>query len=482
MYLPSNIQLISIPSVIFCTLFVWNAVVYLTFSRLLAANDRTRTLPAAAETRKKYLYFGLTSLCLAVYSFGQVYLYSSETLERALFWQRLQFLSAIPLFIFFTQFSAKYLGLVSRYWNRVVPIATLLFAPLVFWGQSFLYNIAAPKKVMIGNQYWGGFLEGRMAPLAYLFIAWCVPHLLYLGTLWVKRYRSRTERILLPVSFIIFTIAVVNDVLILAEVYSFFYMMELGFVAFIVAMSFQMFHDFLEVNQQFVRKTREVEILNEEMSFLVSTISHDFMAPLLSIGGFTKVLEEFNAEQNERFKHCLERINYNSDHMRELVQDLSTYVKIGRVVEELNDVDMERVLKDVLGMLEYPKRYGRAHLEIPTKWPALVSSEKRLRQIFFNLMENALKYSPSEEAYVGVHSEPRQGGVLFEVEDQGPGIPRHLCEKVFEPFFRDHPERPGTGLGLAIVKKSAERLGGKAWVDRNYHAGARFCIWLPSQM
>ncbi|MDH3584497.1 MAG: HAMP domain-containing histidine kinase, partial [Phycisphaerae bacterium] len=119
-------------------------------------------------------------------------------------------------------------------------------------------------------------------------------------------------------------------------------------------------------------------------------------------------------------------------------------------------------------------------LEIQPDLPSITGDSRRLREVFLNLLNNALKYGcdgSSPVIRVGATGEGAQ--VHFWVEDEGPGIPRELRERAFEIFQRLCPEKEGSGVGLALVRKIVEIHGGRVWIDPDYEDGARFCLAFP---
>jgi len=467
---PSHIRLISLPSIVCCTLFLWNALVYLNFARRARMRE---------DFPEKYFYFGFTSLALALYSFGTFNLYSSDQLFVATFWQRWQLACTILIFICFVLFSVKHLQIRSFYLEKILPLVSLLFLPFVFIGEFFFHPVAVPKKFIIFS-YSTQILEADIGPVAIVYFAWLLANLLYLAKLYFRYYEKHRGRSFLFVALIFFMAAAVNDIFVASESYTFFYLLEWGFVIYILAWSFQLFDDYLAALQEVVNKTEEVQGLNEEMNFLVRTISHDFRAPLISVQGFVQILQEKNPEDSAKSKDFLRRIGNNADRMLDLLEDLSTYLKIGRVSHDDSEVNLN-ALGDELWDLLVPRRFPDAVAEWDLKYPVWHGSEKRLRQILMNLMENALKYSNKGKEWVRIASRDEKGGLLLTVEDRGLGVPEDCREKVFEPFFRQTNEVPGTGLGLAIVKKASEDLGGRAWIDSREAPGTLVCVWLPTK-
>lgn len=465
--IPEIIRKISLPSVVFCTLFMWNGVVYLGFSRIL---------PLDRNERLRYLFFALTSIGLSIVSYATFQLYSSVALSDSLFWCRLQMAATLPVFITFVLFTALTLKLHRGYFFRVLPVVTLLFAPFIYWDGGFFQNLASTTTFALGRRT-TRIIEAEPGMAFYLFLAWVVPNLLYLAFAWIQHYRKHLEGVALPLGFSVFVLCLFNDMLVVTKVYSFFYLAEFGFSVFILSMAIQLFKHYVDGMSRLDAKTMEAAALNEEIQFLVGAMSHDLKAPLISIRGFSELLEGGSERDPAQRMTFLGRIQANADQMLNLIDDLLNYIKLGWVFEDREAIDFKKMLNEVLLQLAGSDPTLAERLEPPIYWPALRSSPKGLRQILLNLLQNAAKFCP--QGKIRVDFVKRSGGLEFAVIDEGPGVAPELREQIFHPFFRSQREVPGTGMGLAIVRKTAERLGGKAWLDESHHGGACFRVFLP---
>lgn len=466
---PDHIRIVSLPSVAFCTLFLGIG----TLTLAIAVG-----LPKGLKERGKFFWFGLTALSMAVYSFATVLLYSAPSFNAVAFWQLLQLASALLLFIFFVLFSARYLELTHFYWNRLLPLLSLAFLPLLSIRDWILRPVLSPKTFAVGS-FSTKIFEFDLGPAAYVFIAWSLLNIFILGTEWFRYYLSNHRQWAIPLSFAVFFAAALNDGLVVGNVFPSFYLLEVGFLGFVFSMGYQIIHDYLETTQRLATKTQEVESLNEEMQFLVSSISHDLKSPLLSMTGFLKAMEELPAQDLKR-REYFTRIQDNAKHMEDMLADLTQFMRLGRVEPTQGPVDLKRVMAEVLWILEGEGLCPRERCEVPEDWPVIRSCERSVKQILVNLLHNAFKFCPSPEARVRVDCRREANGVLIGVADRGPGVPQEMKEKIFAPFVRLSSKLPGTGMGLAIAKKLSENLGGRVWLDTDYREGARFCVYLPN--
>lgn len=469
-WLPDTIRRVSLPSAVFFTLFVWNGIAYLGFARIL---------PLRTQQRLRFFLFGLISLSLAIYSIATFELYSAPDLRMSLFCNQLQLAAMVPTFIFFVMFTATYFETPSLYFSKLVPIVTLAFVPFLFWNGKFFQPVLEYRTFAFLG-YTTRVSEARLGPWYFLFLAWALPHVFFLGWRWFRYYRDHFQGWALPAGVALFVLSVVNDVLVATEAYRFFYMIEMGFAVLILTMAFQLFKFHVATMRELEARTREVAGLNEEMQFLVGAISHDLKAPLISIRGFSELLQNGRGEALEKRQEYLRRIENNAAQMLEWIDDLIHFMKVGRVLGESEAVDLAKTAEEVDGLLQSARESRRIAVEWPASWPPLRSSGKGVKQILLNLLQNAVKFSP-EGGSVRVQCFRDCEAVQLWVEDRGSGVPAELRERIFQPFFRHHGQVPGFGMGLAIVRKATEKLGGRVWLDATYEGGARFCVYLPDR-
>jgi PAS domain S-box-containing protein len=229
-------------------------------------------------------------------------------------------------------------------------------------------------------------------------------------------------------------------------------------------------------------RTAKLEAANKELEQFAYTISHDLRAPLICIEGFSNLLrdevrEKVEAEQAD----WIDIIISSTKRMNQLIADILELARIGRVVGQRVDVHLAELLDDIRQefLLTFEKR--RVTMTQDALFPPLVSDLQRLRQVFQNLISNAVKYNDKEEVHIDVHALEREQEVEIVISDNGMGIPADRREEIFGLFKRLHTDEEveGTGAGLAIVKKIVESLGGRIWVAGEVGAGSEFHFTLP---
>jgi two-component system phosphate regulon sensor histidine kinase PhoR len=218
----------------------------------------------------------------------------------------------------------------------------------------------------------------------------------------------------------------------------------------------------------------------------VANASHELRTPLTSIRGFVEALEDGAVNEPETAQRFLGKIRAHADRMAALVEDLLELSRLesGERPPRWEEVAPAEVAEDVVASFaSLAERKGLVLLRKDDGAPAVVTDADRLRRILENLVENAVKYTPSG-GRVDVRSRTApDGGSVLEVEDNGPGIPAEHLSRIFERFYRVDKARSrelgGTGLGLAIVKHLAEGMGASVSVESESGRGTCFRVAVP---
>jgi signal transduction histidine kinase len=220
---------------------------------------------------------------------------------------------------------------------------------------------------------------------------------------------------------------------------------------------------------------------NAELDSFVYSVSHDLRAPLVSLEGLAGLLaNDYGPRLDEDGRHYLERIVYNSSHMRRLLGDVLAMARVGREARALEPVDLRELVDEALERLA--GAIGERRIDVVVRdLPTLVGVRTELGQVVSNLIGNAVKYLGERTgATIEVGSATVEGFVECWVRDTGIGIEPAYHEKIFQPFQRlQEIEVPGSGLGLAIVRKIVEGAGGRIWVESTHGEGATFRFRWP---
>jgi signal transduction histidine kinase len=227
---------------------------------------------------------------------------------------------------------------------------------------------------------------------------------------------------------------------------------------------------------------QRLRALDELKNTILEAVSHELRTPLTAVLGFAEILqrEDWNISPEDR-RDFVRRIAANAGKLDRLLADLLDLDRLSRGVLQVRrrPTDLGALARRIVEQLELPDdREVRveagpvvAHVD-PTK----------VERIVENLLANAIKHTPAGTAVL-VLVRPERDGVLFAVEDAGPGVSWELREAVFEPF-RHGPgaprHSPGLGLGLSLVARLAELHGGRAWAEERRGGGASFRVFLPN--
>jgi signal transduction histidine kinase/HAMP domain-containing protein/predicted membrane protein len=231
-----------------------------------------------------------------------------------------------------------------------------------------------------------------------------------------------------------------------------------------------------------VTQLKEIDTLKSDF---VSTVSHDLRSPLTLMRGYATMLE-MAGTLNDQQKSYTKMIVQGVDNMAKLVNNLLDLGRIdfgvGLQVDSIPVLDiLERVTSGL--QLQAKQKNISLGVEIPKDMPnAIEADQALLHQAVYNLVENALKYTP-EGGEVTVHLIAAPTTLTFAIQDSGIGIPASDLPRLFEKFYRgtnrEALAQRGTGLGLAIVKSIAERHGGKVWVESELGKGSIFHLQIP---
>jgi light-regulated signal transduction histidine kinase (bacteriophytochrome) len=237
-----------------------------------------------------------------------------------------------------------------------------------------------------------------------------------------------------------------------------------------------------KLNEELKFNIQNLEVANKDMESFSYSVSHDLRAPLRIINGFVSLLGERNASMDAESKQFLQTISNNAQKMVHLIEDLLSFSRMGK--KELNkvDLDMNKLLQDVLSSTNIHEWNSNTQLTLGNMLPAS-GDEILLKQAFFNLVANAVKYSRTKEnPLIEIGSHPGTNENTYYVKDNGVGFSMEYYDKLFKAFQRMHSseEFEGTGVGLASVQRIVARHGGRVWAEAMKDKGASFYFTLPA--
>jgi len=229
------------------------------------------------------------------------------------------------------------------------------------------------------------------------------------------------------------------------------------------------------------RRARELARSNEDLEQFAYAASHDLQEPLRMVSSYLQLLERrYKDELDETAREFIDYAVDGADRMKDLINGLLQYSRVGRKEGEFGEVDLDSILKGILSDLSRRVEEIKATVQ-REPLPSTYGNSDQLRRLLQNLIENALTYHGEESPSIDISGEEKNGGVHLVVRDEGPGIPTEAQEKVFQIFKQLDPHgegREGSGMGLALCKKIVDRHDGRIWVESEPGEGSAFHVTL----
>jgi light-regulated signal transduction histidine kinase (bacteriophytochrome) len=239
-----------------------------------------------------------------------------------------------------------------------------------------------------------------------------------------------------------------------------------------------------DLEKRVIERTAALEAANRELESFSYSVSHDLRSPLRAMDGFSSILEKSYSEQlGEEGRQYLARIRSGTRRMGQLIDDLLRFSRLGRQPLRKQTVSPSVVARQSLDEL-YPAFADRqVEIEIQNL-PICQADPSLLRQVFDNLLGNALKYSSKRPAaHIQVGWFEQDGENVYFVRDDGAGFDMRYANKLFGVFQRLHREDEfeGTGVGLANVQRIIHRHGGRIWAEGEVNTGATFYFTIGAE-
>ncbi len=239
-----------------------------------------------------------------------------------------------------------------------------------------------------------------------------------------------------------------------------------------------------ELEQRVVERTAQLSAANRELEAFSYSISHDLRTPLRAIDGYTHILmHDYESSLDAEGQRLCTVIRHQTRRMGQLIDDLLAFSRLSRAEMRLSPIDMETLARSVFQEMTTPGR--REHIDFRLDpLPLAVGDPALIRQVWMNLLANALKFSAKRErAVIEVGSSQEAGETIYYVRDNGAGFDMRYVDKLFGVFQRLHGQQEfeGTGVGLAIVQRVIYRHGGRVWAESEPDQGATFSFTLPQK-
>jgi signal transduction histidine kinase len=236
-----------------------------------------------------------------------------------------------------------------------------------------------------------------------------------------------------------------------------------------------------EQETQLRLRAEQLQQANSELEAFAYSVSHDLRAPLRALHGFSRILLEEHAPQlTDEAQHYLHLVRDNAQYMGQLVDDLLAFSRLSRQPLKLQRVVCTDLVRQVLVELGHEHEGRRVDITVG-ELPVCQADPILLKQVFVNLLANALKFTRQRDvAVITIGCREDGGECIYFVQDNGVGFDMRYVGKLFGVFQRLHSseEYEGTGVGLAIVQRIIHRHGGRVWAEAAVDQGATFYFTL----
>ena len=230
-------------------------------------------------------------------------------------------------------------------------------------------------------------------------------------------------------------------------------------------------------------RTQELEAANKELEAFSYSVSHDLRAPLRAVSGYTMMLkEDYDASFDDEARRITNNILANVNMMGRLIDDLLGFSRLGKREVRRQPVDIRELAETAVADLSAASPTEKFHIDV-APMPACKGDSDLLKQVWMNLIGNAIKYSSKrEDPHIAIGSMEDTEGPIYFVRDNGAGFEMKYADKLFKVFQRlhSHEEFEGTGIGLALVKRILDKHKGQIWAESSPGNGAVFFFRLPA--
>jgi PAS domain S-box-containing protein len=239
-----------------------------------------------------------------------------------------------------------------------------------------------------------------------------------------------------------------------------------------------------ELEARVAARTAALEAANKELEAFAYSVSHDLRAPLRAIDGFARILrEDYTANLPDEAQQYFEYIRENAQRMGHLIDDLLAFARLSRQPLTKGMVNIAELVRQCLHELQAEQAKRQIAIRVG-ELPSCAGDRSLLKQVWLNLLSNALKYTGKRiSAEITVGSQRESGETIYFVKDNGAGFDMRYIGKLFGVFQRLHraEEYEGTGVGLATVQRIVLRHGGRIWAEAGVNQGATFYFTLGSE-
>ena len=237
--------------------------------------------------------------------------------------------------------------------------------------------------------------------------------------------------------------------------------------------------EIVRINMQREELLKSLEKQNQELNEYAHVVSHDLKAPLRNIDTLINWFKEDNAEiLDEKNKKFLDLILSNVEKMDLLIKGILDYSTIDKYEIDDRMIDLNFLVEEILRTINIP---SQIEMIFNNQMPIVFGNDFRFKQLFQNLIQNAIKYNDKEKGFIEIGSNEKENEFEFYIKDNGIGIKHRYQTKIFDLFSKLENTDQSSGIGLSIVKKIIDFYGGKIWLKSQEAIGTTFYFTLPKQ-
>jgi PAS domain S-box-containing protein len=239
-----------------------------------------------------------------------------------------------------------------------------------------------------------------------------------------------------------------------------------------------------ELEQKVIERTTQLKFANQELESFSYSVSHDLRAPLRAVNGYAQMLyQDYGTQLDTEANRLMNNIMNSAKKMGQLIDDLLTFSRLGRKELIKINIPMLDMVTTLCNEIKNEQNNSNIQFKINELRP-IQGDTVAIKQVWVNLISNAVKYSgQKEKPVIEIGSEIKGAEVVYYTKDNGAGFDMRYVNKLFGVFQRLHSneEFEGTGVGLAIVQRIISKHGGRAWAEGKINDGATFYFSLPNK-
>lgn len=235
--------------------------------------------------------------------------------------------------------------------------------------------------------------------------------------------------------------------------------------------------EIVSINKQREELLQNLELQNQELNEYAHVVSHDLKAPLRNIDTLVNWVIEDNKEHiGEGCLNSLNLVLFNVERMDLLIKGILDYSTIDKLESENRIVDFNHLIDEVKRVIFIPEN---TQVNIVTDLPKIYGNSSRFKQLFQNLIQNAINHNDKEKALIEIGAIERENEFEFYVKDNGKGIAKAYHNKIFKVFTKLESNSSSSGIGLSIVKKIIDFYKGNIWLESQEQIGTTFYFTIP---